>query len=157
MLQLLEVKTPNKIITMGDDMLFFTKVNITLTWIIVSYLVFKERMTKWDNKDETGRIDSNAYVTSKYVDYQSRITQNLFGTFGARFDEHSLAGDGSVNSHEVTLAYVFDGKGTKLKSSYGTGYRFPSLYEMLYVWNSRNNCNFGGANCADVGFKKSRN
>ena len=71
------------------------------------------------NKDETGRIDSNAYVTSKYFDYQSRITQNLFGTFGARFDEHSLAGDGSnEDSHRVTLAYVFDDKGTKLKSSY---------------------------------------
>ncbi len=107
------------------------------------------------NKDETGRIDSNAYITSQYFDYQSRITKNLFGTFGARFDEHSLAGDGSnEDSHRATLAYVFDGKATKLKSSYGTGYRFPSLYEMLYVWNSRNNCNFGGANCADVGFRK---
>ena len=88
-------------------------------------------------KDEGERIDSNAYITSQYFDYQSRITKNLYGTFGARFDEHSLAGTGSnEDSHRATLAYVFDNKNTKLKSSYGTGYRFPSLYEMLYVYNS---------------------
>jgi len=92
------------------------------------------------NKDGTGRIDSNAYVTSQYFDYQSRLTNNIYATFGARFDEHSLAGGGSnEDSHRATLAYVFDDKTTKLKSSYGTGYRFPSLYEMLFVWNTRNN------------------
>ena len=92
------------------------------------------------NKNATGRIDSNAYVTSQYFDYQSRLTNNIYATFGARFDEHSLAGGGSnEDSHRATLAYVFDDKTTKLKSSYGTGYRFPSLYEMLFVYNARNN------------------
>jgi outer membrane receptor protein involved in Fe transport len=49
---------------------------------------------------------------------------------------------------------VFDDKATKLKLSFGTGYRFPSLYETFYVWNSANNCNFGGANCRAIGHKK---
>ena len=98
------------------------------------------------NKDMTGRIDSSSHVTSQYFDYQSRLTDNIYATFGARFDEHSVAGDGSnEDSHRGTLAYVFDDKTTKLKSSYGTGYRFPSLYEMFYVWNSANN---GGSKSA---------
>ncbi len=110
------------------------------------------------NKDSTGRIDSNAYVTSKYFDYQSRITKNIYGTFGARFDEHSLAGGGSnEDSHRGTLAYIFDDKATKLKFSYGTGYRFPSLFETLYVWNSRNHCVNGGSNCKAVGHKTAEN
>ncbi len=110
------------------------------------------------NKDATGRIDANAYVKSQYFDFQSRITNNLYGTFGARFDDHSLAGNGSnEDSHRATIAYVFDDKLTKLKSSYGTGYRFPSLYELFFVWNSRNNCNFGGANCKSVSFKTAEN
>ncbi|MDB9746736.1 TonB-dependent receptor [Candidatus Pelagibacter sp.] len=104
------------------------------------------------NKDEAGRVDSSSHVTSQYFDYQSRITKNIYGTFGARFDEHSFAGN--EDSHRATLAYVFDDKTTKLKSSYGTGYRFPSLYETFYVWNSANNCNFGGANCRAIGHKK---
>ena len=107
------------------------------------------------NKDATGRIDSSSHVTSQYFDYQSRITNNIYATFGARFDEHSFAGN--EDSHRATIAYVFDNKLTKLKSSYGTGYRFPSLYELFFVWNSRNNCNFGGANCNSVGFKKAEN
>ncbi len=110
------------------------------------------------NKDESGRIDSNAYITSRYFDYQTRITKNLYSTFGARFDEHSLAGGGSnEDSHRATLAYISDDKTTKFKSSYGTGYRFPSLYELLYVWNSRNNCNGGGSKCGDVSFKSAEN
>jgi vitamin B12 transporter len=109
------------------------------------------------NNNATGRIDSNAYITSQYFDYQSRITNNLYGTFGARFDEHSLAGNGSnEDSHRATLAYVFDDKTTKLKSSYGTGYRFPSLYEMLFIWNSKNNFEFGGPN-PSVDYVKAEN
>jgi vitamin B12 transporter len=90
------------------------------------------------NSNAGGRVDSNAYVTSQFFDYQSRLTNNIYGTFGARFDEHSLAGGTGSNedSHRATLAYVFDDKTTKLKSSYGTGYRFPSLYELKYVYRA---------------------
>jgi len=90
------------------------------------------------NNNAGGRVDSNAYVTSQFFDYQSRITNNIYGTIGARFDEHSLAGGTGSNedSHRATLAYVFDDKTTKLKSSYGTGYRFPSLYELKYVYRA---------------------
>jgi len=80
----------------------------------------------------TGMTHKAAYVTSSYFDFQSRITQNIYATFGARFDEHSIAGN--EDSHRATLTYLFDDKSTKLKSSYGTGFRFPSLYEMYYVY-----------------------
>ena len=83
------------------------------------------------NKDLTGDKFRDAYVTSSYFDFQSRITKNIYATFGSRFDEHSLAGN--EDSHRVTAAYLFNDKSTKLKSSYGTGFRFPSLYEIFYV------------------------
>ena len=83
------------------------------------------------NKDLTGDKFRDAYVTSSYFDFQSRITKNIYTTFGSRFDKHSLAGN--EDSHRVTAAYLFDDKSTKLKSSYGTGFRFPSLYEIFYV------------------------
>jgi len=83
------------------------------------------------NKDLTGDKFRDAYVTSSYFDFQSRLTKNIYATFGSRFDEHSLAGN--EDSHRVTAAYLFDDKSTKLKSSYGTGFRFPSLYEIFYV------------------------
>ena len=72
----------------------------------------------------------DAYVTSKYFDFQKRFSSNIFATFGSRFDEHSLAGN--EDSHRLTLAYLFDDKLTKIKSSYGTGFRYPSLYEFYF-------------------------
>ena len=83
------------------------------------------------NKDMTRRINRDAYVTSSYFDLQSRITENIFATFGSRFDEHKHAGN--EDSHRATLAYLFKDKSTKLKSSYGTGFRFPSLYELNFL------------------------
>ena len=83
------------------------------------------------NKDMTGRIDKDAYVTSSYFDFQSRVTKNIYATFGSRFDEHKHAGN--EDSHRATLAYLFNDKSTKLKSSYGTGFRFPSVYELNFL------------------------
>ena len=73
-------------------------------------------------------------ITSKYFDVQSRITKNLYLTAGARFDKHSYAG--TEDSHRISAAYLFDDKNTKLKSSYGTSFRYPSLYEIYQAWDA---------------------
>ena len=70
---------------------------------------------------------SGQEVVSQYIDFQSRLTNNLYATAGIRFDEHSQSGN--EDSERVTLAYLFDDKNTKLKTSYGTGIKYPSLYE----------------------------
>ena len=54
------------------------------------------------NKNMTGMTYKDGYVTSSYFDIQSRITNNIYTTFGARFDEHSLAGN--EDSHRATVA-----------------------------------------------------
>ncbi len=86
------------------------------------------------NKDMSGREYRDAYVTSKFFDFQRRFTKNIFGTFGSRFDNHSLAGN--EDSHRATLAYLFDDKSTKIRGSYGTGFRYPSLYEYYFYTSS---------------------
>ena len=76
-------------------------------------------------------VNQGIVTTSNYIDFQSRVSKNLYATLGTRFDEHTKAGN--EDSHRATLAYLFDDKTTKLKSSYGTGFRFPSLFELYYV------------------------
>jgi len=83
------------------------------------------------DKNLGGEKIFSAYVTSSYFDFQSRVTNNIYATFGSRFDEHKHAGN--EDSHRATLAYLFDDKSTKIKSSYGTGFRFPSLYELNFL------------------------
>ncbi len=89
------------------------------------------------NKDLSGRENKHNYVTSNFFDLQSRLTNNIFFTFGSRFDEHSIAGN--EDSHRATFAYLFDDKTLKIKSSYGTGFRYPSLYEMFFVYAANSN------------------
>ena len=84
------------------------------------------------NKDMSGREDKHNHVNSIYYDFQSRVANNFYITIGSRFDEHSIAGN--EESHRTTAAYIFDDKSLKLKGSYGTGFRFPSLYELYFVY-----------------------
>lgn len=108
------------------------------------------------NKDLSGRKNKHNYVTSKFFDLQSRITNNFYFTIGSRFDEHSIAGN--EDSHRATLAYLFDDKNLKIKSSYGTGFRYPSLYEMFFVYaansQSLNYVKAENSQSFDIGFEK---
>ena len=66
-------------------------------------------------------------ITSQYIDVQSKLNEKLFATFGARFDKHSQ--NLNEDSERISVAYLSDALGAKIKSSYGTGIKFPSLYE----------------------------
>ena len=105
------------------------------------------------NKNMSGRKDDHAHVTSTYFDYQSRFTNNIYATLGSRFDEHKHAGN--EDSHRVTLAYLFDDKSTKLKSSYGTGFRFPSLYELNWLNSFNSSMKAETSESFDFGIEKS--
>ena len=110
------------------------------------------------NKDLLTSIRQEGFQTnSAYIDYQKRFTKNLYGTLGARLDDHSLVG--KEDSHRATLAYLFDDKTTKLKASYGTGFRFPSLYEAYYVYGAHPKVREGlkaeTSESFDIGIEKS--
>ena len=108
------------------------------------------------NKDLSGRENKHNYVTSNFFDLQSRLTNNIFFTFGSRFDEHSIAGN--EDSHRATFAYLFDDKTLKIKSSHGTGFRYPSLYEMFFVYAANSNSleyvKAENSKSFDIGFEK---
>lgn len=86
------------------------------------------------NKDLSGLSKKTYLTTSKYFDFQKRLSEKFFITLGSRFDNNSIAG--SEESHRATMAYLINDQSTKLKSSFGTGFRYPSLYEIYYVYNS---------------------
>ena len=105
------------------------------------------------DKNLTGLKDAHAYATSSYFDLQSRVTNNIYATFGSRFDEHKHSGN--EDSHRATLAYLFDDKSTKLKTSYGTGMRFPSLYEIYFLSSFNSSSVAETSESFDFGIEKS--
>lgn len=67
-----------------------------------------------------------------YVEALSDFSENLFITAGVRQDHN--ADFGNHRSYRVSSAYLMDvaDGAVKLKASYGTGFRAPSLYEVAY-------------------------
>ena len=105
---------------------------------------------------DTAYLKQGATTDSIYVDYQKRFTENIYATIGGRQEEHSVVG--KENAYRTTLAHLSDDKTLKIKSSYGTAFRFPSLYEMYYVYGhhpkNRDSMKAETSKGFDVGFEK---
>ena len=68
-----------------------------------------------------------------YVEYQGAFEDAFFVALGARYDDNDDFG--SHTSTRLSLAYVQDlgaDRSIKYRSSIGTGFRAPSLYEIAY-------------------------
>jgi vitamin B12 transporter len=86
---------------------------------------------------ETESIDDGSFDESRdqngyYFEYQGGFNDRLFVTAGTRLDDNDDFGNHT--SWRVSSAYLmpFAGSELKLKGTYGTGFRAPSLYEMAY-------------------------
>jgi outer membrane receptor for ferrienterochelin and colicin len=90
---------------------------------------------------------ADEHIFSQYFDYQFRPLENVYSTIGLRSDEHSLAG--RKKSGRATLAYKLDSK-RKIRSSFGTGIRFPSLYDYHYA--DGNTAASGGGSVSGDGY-----
>jgi len=102
-----------------------------------------------ENADEDFRKGEE--IISKYIDVQSKLTENLYLTTGVRFDQHSQ--DLDEDSERVSLAYFSNALGVAFKSSYGTGFKFPSLYE-YYKSENPSSLVAEKSRSYDVGFQK---
>ena len=76
-----------------------------------------------------GYIEKEEEINSQYADLQFRPTEKIHSTIGVRRDNHSIAGD--YHTARATMAYKLESDLT-LRSSIGTGLRFPSLNEYYF-------------------------
>ena len=73
-------------------------------------------------------IDETFGLTGIWTQAIFEPIDDLVLTAGLRHDEHSVFG--GYTTWRGTGSYLFDRTGTRLHSSYGTGFRAPSLYEL---------------------------
>jgi len=72
---------------------------------------------------------SSARTTGIYLQNQLNIDNNFFASIGGRFDKHDFFG--WAFTYRIAPAYVFWETGTKIKATFGTGFRAPSLFNLL--------------------------
>jgi len=89
-------------------------------------------------RDQTawGPIESNSAFPEESVDHKAYYFQNqlklwdrLFLTGGIRLDDHETFD--TETTYKVALAYIHHPTGTKLKGTWGTGFKAPSLYQLF--------------------------
>lgn len=74
------------------------------------------------------RSRASVDITGLWAQANVEPFDNLVVTAGLRHDEHSMFG--GHTTWRGTISYLFDETGTRLHSSYGAGFRAPSLYEL---------------------------
>ena len=81
---------------------------------------------------DDGTFDTDRDQEGYYLEYQGGFNQSLYVTAGARYDDNEDFG--THTSYRVSGAYLIDLSGgeLKLKGTYGSGFRAPSLYEIAY-------------------------
>jgi len=81
---------------------------------------------------DDGTFDRDRDQVGYYMEYQGVLSEQFFLTAGLRYDDNDDFD--AVTSYRLSAAYLLDISGgeIKLKGSYGTGFRAPSLYEISY-------------------------
>jgi vitamin B12 transporter len=68
-------------------------------------------------------------TTSTYVQDQVNIDNSFFATAGIRYDKNQMFG--GVTTFRIAPAYLIRLTNTKIKMSYGTGFKAPSLFYLF--------------------------
>lgn len=71
-------------------------------------------------------ISSNA----GFADAQLNLWDRLFGTAGIRQDQYNVFG--SATTYRLTSGYLHHETGTKIRGSYGTGFRAPTINQLYF-------------------------
>ncbi len=112
-----------------DSINLFGEYNFNLDSKLLYGLDHEFDAAKFQKDWPTDYLKSDEAIYSQYFDFQFRPSEKVYSTIGLRRDDHTTAGD--FNTGRVTLAYVLDNN-SKIRSSFGTGLRFPTLYDYFY-------------------------
>ena len=105
--------------------------------------------SSWSGKP-SNYFSANEQMNSFYTDYQFSPYKNLYLSLGGRLDSSSIldntqiidAPSGRMISKRASLAYFLERTGTKIRGTFGTGFRVPSLYEVYYGYSTGTRANF---------------
>ncbi|MBL28664.1 MAG: hypothetical protein CMM50_14045 [Rhodospirillaceae bacterium] len=74
-----------------------------------------------------GHANADDEIKSAFIQDQFRLMERVSGTVGARIDDHQSFG--SEVTWRAALAYDHVETGTRIKGSYGTGFKAPALFQ----------------------------
>ncbi len=129
-----------------------------------NFQVFKELLLTggYQFREETGdatgfygNATPNKRIASHagFAQAQVNLFERLFLTGGVRHDSFNVFGD--ATTYRLTGGYLIRESGTKLRASYGTGFKAPSLNDLFFQGFGNPNLRPEKSKSADVGIDQS--
>ena len=87
-----------------------------------------------ETQDEWNAYDFKVSSTSNYFSYTNNYIKNLYIDNSLRVNKHDTFG--SSATYRIALSYIIGNSGLRVHSSYGTGYRAPTLDELYGSYGS---------------------
>ncbi|OVE73758.1 hypothetical protein BVX94_03060 [bacterium B17] len=82
-----------------------------------------------EEQGKTSSIDENSlYTASLYLQDQVKCSDSAYVTLGGRLDDREDYG--SEFTYRIAPVYIVRASGTRLKATYATGFKTPSLYQL---------------------------
>ena len=93
---------------------------------------FREQIGKSRDFIDPTQSVPNKIISSNagFADAKLNVWDRLFGTAGIRQDEYNVFG--SATTYRFTGGYLHHETGTKLRGSYGTGFRAPTINQLYF-------------------------
>lgn len=93
---------------------------------------YQFRQEQGDSSSAFGAAQPNRLLTSNagFAQAQVNIDNRIFATAGLRQDHYNVFGD--ATTYRVTAGYLFKDSGTKVRGSYGTGFKAPTLNDLFF-------------------------
>ncbi len=100
-------------------------------------LTFGYQFREQQGANDTGLTERIVSSNAGFAQAQLNLWDRVFGTAGIRQDNYNVFGD--ATTYRLTGGYLHKETDTKLRTSYGTGFRAPSINELFFP-------NFGNSN-----------
>jgi len=135
-----------------DAINFIGEYNFNLDTKVVYGLDNEFDKAKFQKDWPTDYLKSDESIHSQYFDFQLRPLEKLYSTIGFRRDDHTTAGN--YTTGRATLAYKLNSS-SKIRTSYGTGIRYPALYDYFYgtVEKIKENLKAEKSKSFDIGYE----
>lgn len=112
---------------------------VSANWVHHLQLMDKNTLSLGvEQKRDDFKTDSDSsretILRSAFAEDQIQLMDNLFATLSLRHDDHSRFG--GETTWRIAPAYIIAQTGTKLKGTYGTGFKAPSLFQLYSIFGN---------------------
>lgn len=107
--------------------------NVEVTKALLLTAGYQFREEQGDNPDAFGAAQANRILSSQsgFAQAQINLLERLLITGGIRQDSYNVFGD--ATTYRITGGFLIPETGTKLRTSYATGFRAPTLNDLYFV------------------------